>query len=137
MEVDDNAATADLALPHGHGFDWNDPWDDRATGGVHPGRRDLLRGRGAVPDGDWADSGRAHGHFRWRADAQEYFLSEYRKRGEPEKQAGSYLYTSDTNLFLKHLFGMQQKDFASAEASRGLCGRPLHSFAPHPYNRLE
>ena len=42
-----------------------------------------------------------------------------------------------TNLFLKHLFDIWQKDFASAEASRGLCGRPLHSFAPHPYNRLE
>ena len=42
----------------------------------------------------------------------------------------------DTNLFLNHLFRMWQKDFASAEASRGLCGRPLHSFAPHPYNRL-
>ena len=43
----------------------------------------------------------------------------------------------DTNLFLNHLFRMWQKDFASAEASRGLCGRPLHSFAPHPYICLE
>ena len=33
-----------------------------------------------------------------------------------------------TNLFLNHLFGMRQKDFASAEASRGLCGHRRSAF---------
>ena len=30
-----------------------------------------------------------------------------------------------------------ERGFASAEASKGLCGRPLQSFAPHPYISLE
>ena len=44
---------------------------------------------------------------------------------------------ANTTLFLNHLFGMWQKDFASAEASKGLCGRPLQSFALHPYKSIE
>ena len=36
--------------------------------------------------------------------------------------------TAYTDLFLKHLFRMRQKDFASAEASRGLCGHRRSAF---------
>ena len=42
-----------------------------------------------------------------------------------------------TDLVQKIISLYIQEDFASVEASKGLCGRPLQSFALHPCIRLE